>query len=382
MEKKISSIIVYFAILLLLCGCNEKTQKASGEKEITNIFHINENQRYWSNKNIKKVEKGYYYFYGERLYYLNQETMEAMLVCTTPDCKHNDKYCNAYFGLYGDNYEYSFLDIGLEVTDKYIYVIGIEELDVTNFYLYRVSRDGTKREKLFYLYSTEKNYSFYDYIMHRESLYRAVINEKKAYLERTNLEGTVTTIFDLSQYHGVSLDTIQGYKDYIYFYATYYQDKERKKLCSKLYKYNINTHKIEVVLDNFICNEYRLMDENNLIYMDLDYSIKRKNIKTKEEKVIRPTDGNYSEFSYDGNNVYFNNVMNDKIEIYNLQGKKIDEIEIYGGNCSFGDSKYLFVENMPDKDGEFSEKYGLYVFDKSKIGSKEKEWKGIECYKD
>lgn len=389
MSKRLYSIIVGLGIMLLFSGCNSNAEtvnsKNNGEKIKTNSYYsfdADSNQTYWKGNCIKKAEKGYYYFYNNRLYFWDKETMESILVCIVPDCKHKDEYCNAYFGSYGDKLQYDFLDLGLEITDKNIYAIGYERSEVTDFYLYRISRDGTEREKLFYLYSTEKDYYFYEYIMHRGNLYQAVINEERACLEKTSLDNKVTTIIDLSQYYGVCLDTILGYGDYIYFDAAWYEDKEQKKLQAKLYRYNVNTDKLEVVLDDFICNGYQMVDENCMIYMELDYSIKKMDIRTGKEIILRPTDGNFFDFSYDGVYLYINNHYDNKIEVYNLDGNKIDEIEFYGGNCYFGDSEYLFVQDMADKNGELSEEYGTYILDKSQIGSDKKEWKGLEYYGD
>lgn len=366
-------------MLLLFCGCQSSKETIQNQK---NTFDINSNQSYWGDNFIKKSEKGYYYIFDSRLYFLDKKTMESVLVCTVPDCKHEDEYCTAYIGTYGDKLQYGFLDFGLEITDKYIYIIGSEESQVTDFYLYRISRDGTEKEKLFYLYSTDKNYMFYEYKMHRENLYRAVTIEEKKCLEKTSLDGKVSTIIDLSQYNSVCIDTIQGYENFVYFDAGWYEDEEKKNMVSRLYRYNIDTNKVEVVLEDFICNGYQIVDNTCIVYMDMDYNIKKKSIETGKEAIIRPTDGKYSVFSYDGTNVYFHNSIKNKIEVYNLEGKNIDNIEINNGNCYFGDSDYLFVSDIPNKNSEYSESCGLYVFDKKQIGSGKQDWKGIGYYTD
>lgn len=379
MRKRINSIIIVLCMLLLFCGCHSSKETIQNQK---NTFDINSNQSYWGDNFIKKSEKGYYYIFNSRLYFLDKKTMESVLVCTVPDCKHQDEYCTAYIGTYGDKLQYSFLDFGLEITDKYIYIIGSEESQVTDFYLYRISRDGTEKEKLFYLYSTDKNYMFYEYKMHRENLYRAVITEEKKCLEKTSLDGKVSTIIDLSQYNSVFLDTIQGYENFVYFDASWYEDEEKKNMVSRVYRYNIDTNKVEVVLEDFICNGYQIVDNTCIVYMDMDYNIKKKSIETGKETIIRLTDGKYSVFSFDGTNVYFHNNVENKIEVHSLEGKNIDNIEINNGNCYFGDSDYLFVSAIPNKNSEYSESCGLYVFDKKQIGSGKQEWKGIGYYRD
>ena len=175
MNQKTKLLIMFLVISIVISGCNPKNEKntnstnennsSTGTKEFY-TYSANSNQPYWVGSNIKKVDQGYYYISAYLLYFFDTVSNESYVVCSSPDCSHSNETCSAYLGNYGDNGEYGFLTNGLEVSDTYIYVMGYEKSTVTDFYLYRINKDGTNKKKLFYLYSTDKDYYFYPFTMH------------------------------------------------------------------------------------------------------------------------------------------------------------------------------------------------------------------------
>lgn len=69
---------------------------------------------------ISVNESGIFYFDAEKLAYYDYETEDRYILCSTPQCKHNSKECNAYMGemeIYG----------GYALYDGKIYVIYKEQ---------------------------------------------------------------------------------------------------------------------------------------------------------------------------------------------------------------------------------------------------------------
>lgn len=124
----------------------------------THLIDINEHymyiensyQPYWGWQTyIKRAENGYYFISDDLLYFFDSETKNTTPLCSAIDCSHNDENCSAYLGDYGDKFEYGFIDLGFEVYDNNIYVLGYEQKEVCDIYVYRISMDGSERETYF-----------------------------------------------------------------------------------------------------------------------------------------------------------------------------------------------------------------------------------------
>lgn len=187
------------------------------------------------------------------------------------------------------------------------------------------------------------------------------------------------SIWDLSDKYGVSIDTIRGAEDYLYFDVCWYEDEEKTNFQTGLYRYNLKEAHIEKMVDSFICNGFQLINEDCIFYMDLHYNMKMLTLSTNKETLVRSTDGNFGAFSYDGQYLYYYGLNADCIEVYNLKGKKIEEIPFPYIECYFGDMQYLFADGYTrDSENEEEEMPILAYFDKSQIGTKTSEWKCIK----
>lgn len=385
-------IMIFIVMMSLLVGCNSKTkqkvQENVKEKEESTVDAVQSKkmsafyqyegdnmQTYWQGDDIKKVENGYYYINNKKLYFFETEMNESFVVCSSPDCNHEDEQCCAYVGEYGENMEWGFLEMGMEVTDAYIYMLGYEQKEVTDVYLYRIRKDGTLKEKVCYLYSTDDATLWYPYKMHQQSLYQFWDNGEECYLEKIDLEGHKEIIYDVSNLNKPVISNIAGYGEYVYFDVTWYTDAEQKQVASKLYRYHTKTKEVEEVLKEFVCNTFQLIDEDTILYMDISYNILKMDMTTNQTTNLILSSGNYFPFSYDGIYMYIENINEGMVDVYDLDGNKLDSIDLLSGECAFGDSEYLFVRNVISDNGE---ELCWYVLSKNQIGTSEKQWVKLE----
>ena len=149
MKKK--CIIVIILTLLFCSGCTNGMTYT-----VEDVYSTDEEypaQSCWWNDYIKKVDNMYYYLYMDKLYVWDSDKKMGAIVCTATNCLHDDSKCNAYFGQGGDAESFSYLD--LEVYNDRIYKIGRYFGEVTDFYIYSISMDGSERIKMGYVYSKE-----------------------------------------------------------------------------------------------------------------------------------------------------------------------------------------------------------------------------------
>lgn len=370
--------MVLLSMFLLISGCSSQEKQAAEKTDVKNRFDENGDQSFWSDSlsNIRRTKKGYYFFENDKLYFMDEESMKPILFCAVSDCKHEDEKCNGYFGVYGKDLSKGFYTNALFSTQKGLYTIGYEIAEVTDLFLYKVSKDGSKRKKVGYLTSIKNGDNFScNYTMYKEKLYKFDTNKKC--LEQINLSNAKSkTIWDLSGKHGVTLDTIRGEGNYLYFDVSWYEDK--KKLSSGLYRYNLQENKKEKVVDDFICNSFQIIGKEHILYMDLNYNLNIYTITTGKEKQIRKSDGNFGEFSCDGQYLYYWGNNSKQVEVYSLDGKKIEDIAFPYTQCYFGDSGYLFADGC-DENAEKEEKGILLAyFDKNQIGTGKQKWKYVK----
>ena len=368
MKKKVVIIFACFIVALTITGCDsfkETNKQKVIKKEISEAqsesFDINKDQPFFSSNDIRKTEKGYYLMRDDLLYFIDEESMKGIVVCSSPKCEHNSEKCSGYFGRYGENGEKGYWP-GMLVSKEKIYIVGYELADNCNNSLFSINHDASNREKIGKLYSTEESEFTFDYTIHNGSMYRVEYDDSSAYLIKLNPKDLKKeTIFDMKGKYGVDIESVMGYGDYIYFNVDYFEDKEMKNAKSVIYRYNTKINTTEVFIEDLINNGFKLINENEILYMDLDYNLKIRNIETEKERIIRKTTGVFGNFSFDGNYVFFYGVAQEESEengyvfVYDLGGKLINKISLHGGECLFGDSKYLFCRDQFDKDGNWDE---------------------------
>ena len=90
MAKKLFSLLLAVMLPLSCAAC-------SGVIESDKEFQKNMNQSdYYRLNRVCETEDGYYLLYGgDEAYFIDKETKQAALLCTKPECAHDDDTCNA-----------------------------------------------------------------------------------------------------------------------------------------------------------------------------------------------------------------------------------------------------------------------------------------------
>lgn len=100
--KKIISFMAILILVLLLSGCTEKSSKPSSgiskpATEYGNSFQKNMHQSTASAIPYTcEARHGYYFQYDAFAYYIDRETKSAAILCSKPECTHQDDTCNAW----------------------------------------------------------------------------------------------------------------------------------------------------------------------------------------------------------------------------------------------------------------------------------------------
>ena len=117
----LTGMVIYVFIFLAGCGIEDKTASLESNGVVDSDGFP-----------VVAVDSGVYFF-GNYVYYFDEKTETATLLCNKPDCEHlsvSDGTCNAFFHAAGDTYIY----------EGNIYVPVSED---EGYVLYRVRPDGS-----------------------------------------------------------------------------------------------------------------------------------------------------------------------------------------------------------------------------------------------
>lgn len=384
------SIIFILCFVLLLCSCSngdtdgdyiedfEERIKVTSDIDFGyTAYNIEtDSQNYFDSisKDYAATADGYYTCNDFRLCFIDRESCrEAFPVCTRANCLHNDTDCDSYFN------EFS-LDISYY--EKNLYTVLTEHGDsLTTYWLYKISLDGSRREKLFYLYSTASPSNVPTYIIHRGYVYFKYDDGENCHFMKSGLDGSnQQEIFRTSSQGGIW--NISGYGDGVLFCATL----DNTKLFTDRILYYSQT---EDELYKIAEKAYYLFaaTEDSIIYTDGNNLLKT-NIEDLSTEVFAEGVGGRLTCSYDGQYIYVDNELvlfnfydqensdysERKIDVYSRNGSLVDTIRLPGqkGHADFGDEAYLFLDFYDGRE------YNTYRFDKSQIGTGNYEWVEIE----
>jgi hypothetical protein len=199
--KKYFYMAISICILCLCGGCSSKTETQELGVDVKALYDTDQEysaQSYWGNNNhkIKKADNGYYFIEDSLLYFWDPETKDGTVVCSAPNCNHQDSDCNAYLGDFGDQWQNGFDKYGLEIFNNHIYIREREIKDnVMDFYAYQFSMDGSERKKMGYLFSKKQDpdggySSTYEWLMLDGYYYGVIDSDDDTYgLSKIRLDG-------------------------------------------------------------------------------------------------------------------------------------------------------------------------------------------------
>ena len=174
MKKAVAAILCIVLSLFVLTACGSKGGKDQDNVYIPETDYPLMYEAGFDGLFIAECEAGYYYLWGDYIFYADKETMESVPLCNKPDCKHTEEpdsekvyYCNAYLG------GRSVLPF-IQYYEGEIYTIegfnATEKRDENC--LVKISPDGSERERLT---EVPKNAVF---AIHRGYFYSAINGDR------------------------------------------------------------------------------------------------------------------------------------------------------------------------------------------------------------
>lgn len=194
-----------------------------------------------------KGEGGYYYsIYGTAtpLMFYDENIGVTVPVCDRPNCTHDNENCNAYLG------QMNLLE-HIQYYDGNLYAFGTESSDLSRVDLYRISTDGSTHERMGMLYDFAGDQSAYDVVVHRG----------------------------------------HAYGNFLYVRFSYFADVDGNESTGDLYRMNIHTGEMELVMPN---SRYDFIANEDYLFYHRDMKVVACNLETQEETEI--LDNGYSNY--------------------------------------------------------------------------------------
>lgn len=393
MLKKVISLMLLFICAINLYGCNnsqniiDEGKNNTSEKSINKISDktikdLSLTGFSWDNFNIETddpvfmsgyheialSDKGYYFIHSEILYFMDKSSNKCIPLCSKPDCSHEGKdleSCNAYF-----NFNTFDASSGLFYYNSNLYILGNDGNGENGLgkglYLYRISYDGTKRERVCHLLDISSSASDMGLriIIHRGIVYLSYSEENKSTLCSFSINDNKAELKTIDTMEGKSPEfyRLKGYGDYLVYQYFYYDDENLDSFSGGI---KVFDGKNKQVLIKDAIKSYCISDSK--VYYETSDGIKIYDLKSKKTSDFK-AESDYFAINCDGEYFYtYNSELDSSYEV-NVYDKKYNKInsfkslEGYGELC-FGDEKYFFTEN----------KY----FNKSDLRKKNVQWKNI-----
>lgn len=382
-EKKMKKIVTFLLICLcsvVLAACESENYEDLGEKYIEGMDY---QTSFGSMPQVQKVGNAYYFLAKEHLYYYDESMKEAVPVCNKVDCDHLGTDCNASMSG-ADEINYY---------DHKFYYISSENNDGIEWYLYYLSEDGKRREKVAQIATLEpsdRGISF-QLCVHRGYAYFSVLKasslkKRDVKVDRISLDGnaewenvqTITgfgaAIMDLSAY-GNSLVVMSAYANTAsgdFFEHTNFVDirtgTEKKDV--------LYSEKSDLMFLSKVGNKVYYYDTDKVCVLD---------IETNKSQEIKSNEKLYADTWVNGEYIYSCNAEKCRdtgkfedygLNVFRLNGEKAGYIPMNQTmTWQYGDEKYIFAESFTD------EKREVLLFDKKDITNKSAKWKSIIALK-
>ena len=288
-----------------------------------------------------------YYFENENSYisFMDKSSGKVVPLCNKAECMHyNDgnTECNAYFD---DSF---YLDY-MQYYDGFLYTLACD--GEGNVCLYKISEDGSSREKYMTLYKQEVSSSngmipitFPEICMHRGYVYYIIPFAEYPKLYRMKLGGdTNEVLFELKGERG-NMYRIRPYGDFVFFQAGHFVDETMTDIKAGIFAYNINNGELIMTKNNSV-STYTLV--GNIMYHSDSNGIYKRDLTTNTDDKIINLD-TWTVFSADSKYVYVEGEKS-TVEVYNTDGEYMCKIEPLDGQrialLHYGDDDYLFAQS-------------------------------------
>ncbi len=315
---------------------------------------------------------GYYTFWDSKIYFIDRETFKCLPLCSKADCSHGyNTQCDAYLDEF-------VIDIRYYDGNLYTILCGAnqQEPELNEYFLYKISLDGSRREKVFTMCSTIEG-TVPKFAIHRGYVYYMYQDGESSCLVKCNIDGSEAQDIYKTDASGV-LSNICGYGDGILFCGSL----DRTKLYGdRILYYSQTADELYMIADEV--NYSFTATENAIIYTDGSNMMKTGIDNLDTEVLVKDVSG-LVKLSYDGRYVYVDNAdtlfdftdpansdyTEHRIDVYDTDGERVDSVALEGesGIADFGDKDCIFFS--------FNKGSGWQKcsFDKSQLGTENHEW--------
>lgn len=391
---KILSIVLIFVLSLSGCGKNKDNNFQTGNLGVNN-------QSTWNifNHPVTRGEGGYYYLASSSSDYVKnlvgkdnnirtnynivmfmQDDGNSTVVCSKPDCRHNNNDCAACLTVIGEKLGDSsdgtitgYEDSKIYYYNGKIYVIYNDATKTGYTYLEEMSSNGSYRNRLFEIGSVSKGYVliFKDdsvYISRREGNTNG-FDENTATIRRRSLDGKEDEIIHSYTDVGATIFALKDYGDKLYFLEESYSAKKVENGLDVTFKrlglfaYDYSTHNVEQVVDDNITDYTFDADNNTLYYYVYNKGLYKKDFNSRENKKIYDKEDGITEIaqvSYIDGKLYMTNSLypafmgtpakEDKLYVLDRDGKELSDIDVKGiREIFFGCNGKIFMTGSMDK---------------------------------
>ena len=374
MRKKLllNVLILILTASLFMTACGNDSTDNNNEISSTEFKVGYDDQPFYLSRSTMTVTdgNGNYMFYGDTLYYYDNASDKAVIVCNKPDCEHinnvDDSECNAFFPM-----AKFFPDKGIAYYDDSIYLLGqSSDGNKTSISLYKVSKDGVQREEVCKLFSTSDINTVGFFTVHRGYAFWSLFPEGSTQLYSMKLDdpGNINTVYEGE---GLAPDilSIAGSGDHMYFKYNDATDESYEKFENTLYRTKLGSGSVEELTK---CGDGFTVMDNTAFYILENKYLCAFDLNTREESKIYELTNKEKLIVSDGKYIYLSNWDNAdnekdyKIVVLSPSGDVVDTIST--PECDFfmgGDCNNLFIE---------SKGRGTDVLDKALIGTGNHNW--------
>ncbi|MBQ9886037.1 MAG: hypothetical protein IJM37_04145 [Lachnospiraceae bacterium] len=387
MKKNIKTLcLALLCVVMVLSACG-KTDSEFNNNDFSwkNMQLGYDAQPYFTSiiQDFVKTEDGYHYFdrtsenANKILMFFDKHLKKAVPVCNKANCSHfsDDIECDAVF-------EATEPVNCLTYYDKNLYSC-IDTFDsneaVYKTCIYRISPDGSKREKFIDLFSG--NIEGISVFYHRGYAYAALnVGNDKLEFYKTKLEkGAKPELIKSFDGYDITFYDFSPYKNGIAFIYMGFQDSNYEEIDNKILYYNPETGEISELLKDIHADSFRVVDD--CIYYTNGKTLYEYDMVSNTQKELYGFDNNVF-LSFDGKYIYgdtrvsgLDDISKHYVYVLDTNGKLVDSISIPSDFlCYFGDEDYLFQLVDMDNDFNMLDESVIKAFDKSQIGTGKHEW--------
>lgn len=380
--KNIKIIAVIFLILTVtLSGCRSKNidgdkvqinpNKGKVENEVT------DQQLSFVNNRMCESEYGFYYGSCMHMMYYDKDTGINTILCFNSACNHQGDECTGLFN--------NFLAESVAYNGGSIYIAGYEKKsnEIYDVYLYRVSLDGSVREKLFRVGTYEMEMSQDPLVIHRGYYYFTdgsgdEDGHVSIYRRKLEKDSEIESVYEADKGSFAEISNLVCYEQNLYFEYIYCYDEKEKKYNFHLMKTDIDSLETDVAAKDFTVNWYYISDKDKILAYTIDSNIKEYNLAENKVKSVLDLEKDKDKvhiFTCDGDYIYFE--KNGRVEVYSKDGEKLQDINTNFddliGDFIYGNKEHLFCFCITN-----DMKFILYKGNKKLLETGEFKWEKCE----